>query len=427
MDIRARYASHFGVAAGYLPPDLEAVAEWHKQIAAELADAEKDGPLADQPSVAALRHLINTDTTVNTLVKAMIKESHGLTGQSFDGPVVWGIANVDTLLSMMNLIITRAPPFEEVKSKRNFFPMSSLFVYMMYTKAGFDAFTNLAFNNAIRVVLQAWCDYLDSPASLSVINHGPTGWLSPDAAKLMDLKDFVIPDPSREDGGFTSFNDFFHREIQLDKRKLAGPHDSKVIVSANDGTIYRIAHDVKPSAQFWLKGQPYSLENMLNGMHVPEFEGGHVFQAFLSGANYHRWRSPVKGTILSQTIVEGLMFSELHAEGFDQSAGTLSQGYQASVNTRGLVFIQADDPTIGLVCVMPIGITEISSISFCRDPKTNPRVEKGDELGWFSYGGSTLCLVFRKEAIKEFLWQWPPPDPKNPPTVQVRGQIAIAN
>lgn len=425
MSLGAQYASHFGVAAGYLPPDPEAMVEWHKQISREAAEAEKEGRLEDHPSVAALRALLERDRTVRRLVDEMIREARGLTGQSLGGPVVWGIADVDTMLSMMNLIIGRAPRFEEDERKRNFFPMSSLFVYMMFTPAGREAFRNRAFNDAIRVVLQAWCDYLDSPSSRHVLDR-TTGWLSPAAWKLMNLDDFVIPDPNREDGGFTSFNAYFHREIKLEKRPLAGPDDSKVIVSANDGTIYRIARDVRREARFWAKGQPYSLEHMLDGHYVDEFEHGDVFQAFLSGANYHRWRSPVSGTIVHQTLVGGLMFSELESAGFDDSAGTLSQGYQASVNTRGLVFIRADDPGIGLVCVMPIGITEISSISFCRDPEKDPRVGKGDELGWFSYGGSTLCLVFQKGTIGELRWSWPPPDPEKPPTVQVRSQIASA-
>lgn len=424
MDIRQRYKAHYGVVAGYLPPSLEDLAHWHQQLKAEVD--KKDGPLEDRPSVAAMRKLIDTDPEIKALVTEMIRQSQGLTGQSFSGPVVWAIADIQTLLSMMNHIIGRAPPFEKEKSKRNFFPMSSLFVYMMYTKAGIVAFKNEKFNNAIRAVLQEWCDYLDSPASTSVINR-TNGWLSPDAAKLMDLEDFVIPDPGREDGGFASFNAFFHREIKLKKRPLAGPDDDKVIVSANDGTIYRIASNVKRTAKFWLKEQPYSLENMLNGLYVDEFEHGHVFQAFLSGANYHRWRSPVKGTIVHQELVDGLMFSELESEGFDPGGGIMSQGYEASVNTRGLVFIQAHDPAIGLVCVMPIGITEISSIRFSRDPKTNPDVEKGDELGYFSYGGSTLALVFQKHAIKNFCWQWPPEDPKHEIKINVRSQIATAN
>jgi phosphatidylserine decarboxylase len=195
--LAARYASHYGVAAGYLPPDIEAVAEWQRQLAAELAQSARRGPLVDQPSVAALRALIGSDRTINTLVHQMIEQSKGLTGQSFGGPVVWAIADLDTLLAMMNHILVRAPRFEEITTKRNFFPMSSLFVYMMYTPAGFEVFMNERFNGAIRVVLQGWCDYLESAASLNVINK-QDGWLSAPAAKLMDLQDFVIPDPGRD-------------------------------------------------------------------------------------------------------------------------------------------------------------------------------------------------------------------------------------
>lgn len=118
------------------------------------------------------------------------------------------------------------------------------------------------------------------------------------------------------------------------------------------------------------------------------------------------------------------MFSELQVEGFDPTSGTHSQGYQASVNTRGLTFIRADWGPLKTVCVIPIGITEISSINFCR--KVGDHVDKGDELGYFSYGGSTLALVFQPKTIMAFQWGWPPPDPKNPPKIQVGSQIATA-
>ena len=78
------------------------------------------------------------------------------------------------------------------------------------------------------------------------------------------------------------------------------------------------------------------------------------------------------------------MFSDAESAGADTTAGTYSQGYEASVNTRGLVFIESSDPAIGMVCVIPIGITEISSVSF--SVKQGDKVEKGNELGFNRVG-----------------------------------------
>src|SRR5690606_28250873 len=104
---------------------------------------------------------------------------------------------------------------------------------------------------------------------------------------------FVIPDQSAPHWGFTSYNAYFHRQIKSECRPISSPDDPKVIVSANDGTVFKIAREVKALDEFWLKGQPYSLLNMLNNSpYSGRFIGGDVLQSFLSGANYHRWRAP---------------------------------------------------------------------------------------------------------------------------------------
>jgi phosphatidylserine decarboxylase len=108
----------------------------------------------------------------------------------------------------------------------------------------------------------------------------------------------------------------------------------------------------------------------------------------------------VAGTIRKTQIVDGLMFSDAESAGFDDTAATYSQGYEAAVNTRGLVFIESEDANIGMVCVIPIGITEISSVTISA--KQGQKVKKGDELGYFSYGGSSMCLVFQPGAIDYF-------------------------
>ena len=141
---------------------------------------------------------------------------------------------------------------------------------------------------------------------------------------------------------------------------------------------------------------------MLDGLFVDAFVGGTVYQAFLSADNYHRWHSPVSGTIKKIHHVEGTYFSEAPAEGFDPAGPCNSQGYIAHAAARALVFIEADDP-IGLMCLVAVGMGEVSS--FIATAEERSKVKKGDQLGYFQFGGSTHCLLFRKGVISQFAAQ----------------------
>ncbi len=175
---------------------------------------------------------------------------------------------VEQWLSCINYVIQRAPTYEG-----QHFPMSRLFVFFMYTPSGATLFRLKEFNVLLTAVLQGWCDYLDSPDSRGVLNpqqeiNPQEGWLSLDSQTNNCLKQYVNynnkDNPDLPYWGFKSYNDFFHREIDLvNYRPLAGETDDSVIVSANDGTVYRIARNVKLCDKFWAKGQNYSLIDML--------------------------------------------------------------------------------------------------------------------------------------------------------------------
>ena len=416
--LEARYQNRFGRIAGYLPKDRASVDEWQRNLKREIVKARAKGKAGIlSRAVAELARLIEVNGIVRMYVVEMIDQVP---------PAHKTIESVEELLVALDLIVNTAPLYNPDPDKLNNFPMSSLFTYMMMTPAGEAAFRNESFNGAIRSILEEWCDFLDSERSLYVLNTGEYGWLSQSAYWYNKLYEFVIPDRSAPHWGFPSFNSYFHRQIKAEWRPVEKPDDPKVIVSANDGTVYNIASNVKPLDRFWLKGQPYSLVNMLNAEYVERFIGGDVFQSFLSGADYHRWRSPIDGVVRKAQVVDGLMFSDAESAGFDPTAATYSQGYEASVNTRGLVFIESEDPIIGMVCVMPIGITEISSVTITVE--SGDVVKKGDELGYFSYGGSSMCLVFQPGAIDHFTLPNRPPgtNPDDGPPIQVNAQIAVA-
>jgi phosphatidylserine decarboxylase len=104
---------------------------------------------------------------------------------------------------------------------------------------------------------------------------------------------------------------------------------------------------VKAQDAFWIKAQPYSLKHLLDGHRVDQFIGGAVYQAFLSAENYHRWHSPVSGTIKMIRHVEGSYYAEAGSEGFDPLGPNNSQGYIGHLATRALIFIEADETASG--------------------------------------------------------------------------------
>jgi phosphatidylserine decarboxylase len=101
-------------------------------------------------------------------------------------------------------------------------------------------------------------------------------------------------------------------------------------------------------------------------------------------------------------VQEGTYYSEADSEGAAAAEPQYSQSYLAHVATRAVILIEADNPVIGLTAFVPVGMSEVSSCMI--DPKIRPgyHVAKGEEIGYFQFGGSTHCLIFRPGAIAGF-------------------------
>ncbi|HAO27734.1 MAG TPA: phosphatidylserine decarboxylase, partial [Chryseobacterium indologenes] len=81
--------------------------------------------------------------------------------------------------------------------------------------------------------------------------------------------------------------------------------------------------------KFWMKGQPYSLIDIMNNHELAQQFGDNstVYQAFLCAKTYHRWNSPVDGKIVAIQNVPGTYYAEAPVEGYDPSGPNDSQGY----------------------------------------------------------------------------------------------------
>ena len=157
-----------------------------------------------------------------------------------------------------------------------------------------------------------------------------------------------------------------------------------------------------------------------------QFAGATVYQAFLSALSYHRWHAPVSGKIVKAFVRDGTYFSEPLFEGIgdphtheiDGHSLSTGQGYIAHLATRAIIFIKADNPAIGLMAFIGIGMDEVSTCEITV--KEGQHVKKGEETGMFHFGGSTHCLLFRKGVTVEGF-----PTPDRGTNVPVRSQLAV--
>ena len=161
-----------------------------------------------------------------------------------------------------------------------------------------------------------------------------------------------------------------------------------------------------------------------NDEYATQFVGGTIYQAFLSALSYHRWHSPVDGKVVKAYNIPGTYYSATLAVGQDEASPDKSQGYICQVAARAVMFIEADNPAIGLMCFVAVGMSEVSSCEINPDliPTVGmpaKAVKKGQEIGMFHFGGSTHCLIFRPGVQLEFdsrvLESFEEPDPENIP------------
>ncbi len=402
----------------WLPSNRKALDDW---LANTVEQAEKR-MAAFHPVVQEFQEMIESDPVMFMYFTQMFEQQPSFAPPPQSGDIK--LKNYHQMLRTINHILTTAPEFNATSQVGC--PINAILDFPMITAAGLAAFLSPQLNRMLKKVLGIWTQFLDSPASLYVLNETPAGWLCPAALKAIDMDQF-IHDPKAPFFGFKSWNDFFIRQFKPGMRPIAGPGDPKVIVSACESAPFAIASGVKARDTFWIKSQPYSLSQMLGGKFAEQFIGGTVYQAFLSAENYHRWHSPVSGTIRTIHPVEGAYFAEAATEGFDPTGPNNSQGYIAHVATRVIIMIEADEPANGLLCLMPVGMCEVSSCVL--SVKEGQRVTKGDEIGFFQFGGSTHCLVFRRGVIGEFALQAIPQGENgaNSTIVKVNSLLAIAN
>ncbi|EXJ56429.1 phosphatidylserine decarboxylase [Cladophialophora yegresii CBS 114405] len=404
---------HYHRLGEWLPHDQRAHREW----LAGVIDLVDQKPERLHPALAEFQDLIENNTRVYLLIASMFqqipnKEPYTNDPQGEGHPQIRDHIH---MLQVLNHILTTAPSWNDKSERVGLvgLPFHALFDWPMGTSSGFAVFLDPDINKVLKKVLDAWANYLESPESAYVLKKNARGsWFSPHGEEELThvanvgktshkFEELFECDPSDPHMGFKSWDHFFTRVFKEGARPVASPDDDNVIANACESKAFKVARDVKAREHFWLKGQPYSVLDMLaQDPWAEQFVGGTVYQAFLSALSYHRWHAPVSGKLVKAYVVDGTYWSEPPFAEFkeNQSADpegiVTSQGYLTATATRAIMFFEADNPAIGLMAFLGIGMCEVSTCEMTV--QVGQHVNKGDQIGMFHFGGSTHCLMFRK-------------------------------
>lgn len=373
----------------------------------------------EHPVLQELQELIHSSPRLYLLFQSMVNQAPG--GYFHD---------YHQLLSALDGILKEAP---SPNSALAGVPMMEALRPAMGTVSGYAVFIDPRINAIIKNLLNAWGVFLSSPESTAVLNTSADGWFGPDALRQLTatanvngtkytFEEIFVCDATAPAYGFKSWDAFFTRPFRQGIRPVASPDDDDVIANACESRPFAVAQHIKARDIFWLKGKIYSLYDMLGGQVGDRFLGGTVYQAYLDSYSYHRWHAPVSGRILQTFHIDGTYFSTPSA--IDpiplEQVQIDYQHYLAAMAARAVVVIEADNPDIGEVAFLAIGMEEVSTCEILVNE--GDYVRKGDQIGMFHYGGSSYCLVFQEEVnLTGF------PDEKRKENVPVCGQLAIVS
>ncbi len=219
------------------------------------------------------------------------------------------------------------------------------------------------------------------------------GWMQKRKNSRKKIKPFIehfqvnTGEFQKEVKEFTSFNDFFIRKLKYTARPIAKGDDKAVLFA--DGR-YLFYPNLSSIDSFLVKGKRFSLPELLQDQTLASrYEDGEMVMVRLCPTDYHRFHFPFDCIPERPVYINGPLFS-VNPWALQRNIRILSE------NRRMRTLLKSKE--FGDVLYIEIGATYVGSIiqTFAPDLPYH----KGDEKGFFSFGGSCIILLFEKGRIK---------------------------
>ncbi|CAF0766457.1 unnamed protein product [Didymodactylos carnosus] len=203
----------------------------------------------------------------------------------------------------------------------------------------------------------------------------------------LDVDELLEPDLTK----YSCFNEFFYRKLKPNVRPIDSVNDPTIVVSSADCRLI-VFNTIDDATRIWIKGQRFSLKHLFNNEEMAEtFKGGSLAVFRLAPVDYHRFHSPVTGIWGKEEKLSGTYYT-VNPVAIKENIDVLTK------NQRVVATIETDNELFGSVGFVAVGALLVGSINFTVEKEQ--LIRKGDEVGYFAYGGSTIVVVFKDSVIK---------------------------
>ncbi|WP_291564331.1 MULTISPECIES: phosphatidylserine decarboxylase [unclassified Clostridium] len=186
---------------------------------------------------------------------------------------------------------------------------------------------------------------------------------------------------------YTSFNDFFYRKLKPTAREIN--KDKNIFISPSDSRLLSI-DNIDENHSFKVKGFDYSLKEILGSKELADkYKGGICLIFRLCPTDYHRFHFIDNGTCSSTTKIKGNYYSVSPI-----ALEKVSKVFTS--NKREYSILHSEN--FGDLLYLEVGATCVGGI--IQTYKENSKVYKGDEKGFFKFGGSTVIILVEKDKLK---------------------------
>ncbi|MDN3506059.1 MAG: phosphatidylserine decarboxylase [Simkaniaceae bacterium] len=198
----------------------------------------------------------------------------------------------------------------------------------------------------------------------------------------IDTSDFLDPPES-----FPTFNAFFTRKLKPSARPISNGNDVAILPA--DGR-YLAFQSIHHQEGIWAKGKKFSLEKLLGDAKLAhKYAHGSLAIIRLAPVDYHRFHFPFDCVPSEPTLINGPLYS-VNPIALKKNIEILTE------NKRALTHLKTEH--FGTVLYVEIGATNVGSIVQTYEPEKH--YAKGDEKGFFAFGGSCILLLFEPGRIQ---------------------------